>query len=86
MYVKTCRILHIHILLQVYPEGRLSQIMKHLNIGEELQFKGPKGRFEYDVNERRALGEDSSALGSDKSLLLDHCHAPANPYEDAMQA
>ena len=77
-------------LLQVYPEGRLSQIMKHLNIGEELQFKGPKGRFEYDLNERRALGEDSRfaaryqlALGFED--LHDHCRAPATLHGDAMQ-
>ena len=45
---------------QVYPEGRMSQAMDHLKIGETMDFKGPKGRFHIDQNEKRAIGETTS--------------------------
>ena len=41
---------------QVYPQGRMSQIMDHLKIGDKLQFKGPRGDFSLDVNEKREIG------------------------------
>lgn len=41
---------------QVYPEGRMSQLMDHLKIGEKLQFKGPRGDFALDLNEKRGIG------------------------------
>lgn len=43
--------------MQVYPEGRMSQTMDKLKIGDKLEFRGPRGRFALDLNERRALGE-----------------------------
>ena len=46
--------------LQVYPEGRMSQTMDRLKIGDKLDFKGPKGRFQLELNEKRALGESRS--------------------------
>ena len=42
---------------QVYPNGRMSQAMDHLKIGDKLQFKGPRGSFALELNERRAIGE-----------------------------
>lgn len=35
----------------------MSQIMDHLEIGDKLEFKGPRGDFELDQNEKRAVGE-----------------------------
>lgn len=43
-------------LMQVYPQGRMSQAMDKLKIGDKLLFKGPKGRFSLDENEKRAVG------------------------------
>ena len=41
---------------QVYPEGRMSQHLDHLKIGDNLEFKGPKGRFVYSANMKKAIG------------------------------
>lgn len=35
----------------------MSQIMDHLNIGDKLEFKGPRGEFSLDLNEKRVLGD-----------------------------
>ena len=42
--------------IQVYPEGRMSQYLDRMEIGDEMEFKGPKGRFEYTPNMKRAIG------------------------------
>lgn len=42
--------------LQVYPEGRMSTHLDKLKIGETMLFKGPKGRFTYTPNMKRAIG------------------------------
>lgn len=34
----------------------MSQYMDHLRIGQELDFKGPKGRFDYSRNMKRCIG------------------------------
>ena len=45
--------------LQVYPEGKMSQCMERLAIGDTLKFKGPRGKFKYQPNMKRAIGEAS---------------------------
>ena len=35
----------------------MSQTMDKLKIGDKLAFRGPRGRFHLDLNEKRALGE-----------------------------
>lgn len=44
--------------LQVYPEGRMSQVMDKLNIGDKLLFKGPRGDFSLELNEKREIGQE----------------------------
>lgn len=43
--------------VQLYPEGKMSQCLDRLSVGDALQFKGPRGRFNYQPNMKRALGE-----------------------------
>ena len=43
--------------MQVYPEGKMSQHMDSMVLGQYLEFKGPKGRFTYQRNSKRAIGE-----------------------------
>jgi len=43
--------------LQVYPQGKMSQCMERLNIGDTLRFKGPRGKFKYQPNMKKAIGE-----------------------------
>ena len=48
------------VLEQVYPEGRMSQHLDKMQIGDTLLFKGPRGRFEYEANMRHAIGTHPS--------------------------
>ena len=41
---------------QVYAEGKMSQYMDKMVLGDCLDFKGPKGRFTYQPNTKRAIG------------------------------
>ena len=47
----------MQITLQVYPQGKMSQCMERLNIGDTLRFKGPRGKFKYQPNMKKAIGE-----------------------------
>lgn len=48
--------------LQVYPQGKMSQCMERLSIGDTLRFKGPRGKFRYQPNMKRAIGEPSKGI------------------------
>ena len=43
--------------VQIYPQGQMTQQLDKLNIGDTVLFKGPKGRFKYQTNSKRAIGE-----------------------------
>ena len=49
-------------ILQVYPQGKMSQCMERLSIGDTLRFKGPRGKFKYHPNMKRAIGEASRTI------------------------
>jgi len=53
----------VEFVIKVYPEGRMSQTMDKLKIGDKLEFRGPRGRFALDLNERRALGMIAGGTG-----------------------
>ena len=40
----------------------MSQVMDKLNIGDKLFFKGPRGDFSLDLNEKREIGLDLYTL------------------------
>ena len=37
----------IRLAVKVYPEGKMTQHLDHMSIGDSLDFSGPKGSFEY---------------------------------------
>ena len=45
--------------MQVYPQGKMSQCMERLNMGDTLRFKGPRGKFKYSPNMKKAIGKPS---------------------------
>lgn len=49
---------HISVLScsQVYPEGRMSQHLDKMVLGDCILAKGPKGRFTYQRNMKRHIG------------------------------
>jgi cytochrome-b5 reductase len=43
--------------IKVYPQGKMTQIMDRMAVGEAMLMKGPRGRFAYTRNMKRAIGE-----------------------------
>ena len=56
---------------QVYPEGKMSQYMDKMVLGDCLDFKGPKGRFTYQRNSKRAIGARHTAPTSARGSYRD---------------
>lgn len=47
---------HLPPLLQIYPQGQMTQLLDKVEVGDSVLFKGPKGRFSYTPNMKRAIG------------------------------
>lgn len=47
---------------QVYPEGKMSQHLDKMTLGQSILAKGPKGRFEYTRNMKTHLGALNSVF------------------------
>jgi cytochrome-b5 reductase len=54
---------HVDFVIKVYPEGRMTQAMDALAIGDRLLFKGPKGRFQYIPGSKKAYGMLAGGTG-----------------------
>jgi cytochrome-b5 reductase len=46
----------VDFVIKVYPQGKMSQILDKLNLGDTVGMKGPRGKFQYQPNMKRALG------------------------------
>lgn len=47
----------VEFVIKVYPQGKMSQVLKNLKVGGTMQMKGPKGRFTYEENDKKYIGE-----------------------------
>ncbi|CAG9465483.1 unnamed protein product [Pedinophyceae sp. YPF-701] len=54
---------HVDFVIKVYPQGRMTQHLDKMKEGEVLQFKGPKGEFEYEPNMCREIGMVAGGTG-----------------------
>eukprot|EP00877_Chromochloris_zofingiensis_P000050 jgi/Chrzof1/10045/Cz04g25060.t1 len=52
----------VSFVIKVYPTGKMSQILDKLTVGDTMLMKGPRGRFQYQRNMKRAFGESDGAL------------------------
>lgn len=48
---------HVDFIIKVYPGGEMSQYVDKLDIGDRILVKGPKGKFVYRRNMKKAFGE-----------------------------
>lgn len=53
----------VDFLIKVYPEGRMSQALDALAVGDKVLFKGPKGRFVYKPDTWNAIGMLAGGTG-----------------------
>jgi cytochrome-b5 reductase len=54
---------YVDFVIKVYPQGRMTQAMDLLEIGQSLLFKGPKGLFQYTPRGKRAYGMLAGGTG-----------------------
>jgi len=54
---------HFDLIVKVYPQGKMSQYLDHLKVGESIDVKGPKGEFKYKPNMKRSFGMLAGGTG-----------------------
>lgn len=47
---------HVDFVIKVYPEGKMSQHLDKMEVGQTMLFKGPKGRYTYETGSLDAIG------------------------------
>ncbi len=47
----------VEFVIKIYPTGKMSQILDAMKAGDHMLMKGPRGRFTYTRNMKRAIGE-----------------------------
>lgn len=54
---------HVDFVIKVYPEGKMSQHLDKMEVGQTMLFKGPKGRYQYQQGSLRAIGMLAGGTG-----------------------
>lgn len=47
----------VEFVIKIYPTGKMSQVLDKMRVGDAMLMKGPRGRFTYSRNMKRAIGE-----------------------------
>jgi cytochrome-b5 reductase len=47
---------YFELMIKVYEQGKISKYMHSLNVGDEVEFKGPTGSFKYTPNQWKNIG------------------------------
>jgi len=54
---------YFDLVVKIYPKGKMSQFLDHLNIGDTIRVSGPKGRFIYEKNKYAKIGMIAGGTG-----------------------
>ena len=61
---------YFDLMIKVYPQGKMSQHIDHLKIGDTIEVKGPKGKFHYQPNMKAQLGMLAGGTGITPMLQI----------------
>jgi len=61
---------YFDLMIKVYPQGKMSQHIDHLKIGDTIEVKGPKGQFDYQPNMKRHIGMLAGGTGITPMLQI----------------
>lgn len=53
----------VEFVIKLYPQGKMSQVLSRMKVGDSMQMKGPRGRFSYARNMKRAIGMVAGGTG-----------------------
>lgn len=59
----------VEFVIKVYENGKMSQILAKKSVGDTMLMKGPRGRFSYKPNMKRAFGEGGGGRGKLEASL-----------------
>jgi cytochrome-b5 reductase len=59
----------VEFVIKLYDQGKMSQVLAKMKVGDCMQMKGPRGRFSYRRNMKRAFGELPGAVGRPSTQL-----------------
>jgi len=80
---------HVDFVIKVYPEGKMSQHLDKMEVGQTMLFKGPKGRYQYQQGSLRAIGKSNmcktclSLVFSDRSRNFSSSHCSKSTSQDS---
>lgn len=63
---------YVDFVIKVYPEGKMTQAMDALKPGDTLEFKGPKGRFDFKNLVKSQIGMIAGGTGITPMFQLAH--------------
>jgi cytochrome-b5 reductase len=52
----------VEFVIKLYDQGKMSQVLAAMRVGDAMLMKGPRGRFSYTRNMKRAIGEGGGVL------------------------
>lgn len=53
----------VEFVIKLYEQGKMSQVLSSMKVGDSMQMKGPRGRFSYTRNMKRAFGMIAGGTG-----------------------
>lgn len=53
----------VEFVIKIYPHGKMTQIMDKMKVGDTMLMKGPRGRFQYARNMKKAIGMIAGGTG-----------------------
>lgn len=59
----------VEFVIKVYPQGKMSQVVDKMRVGDTMPMKGPRGRFAYARNQYKHIGERRGGEGLVSRLL-----------------
>eukprot|EP01087_Luapelamoeba_hula_P017821 TRINITY_DN564_c0_g1_i1.p1 TRINITY_DN564_c0_g1~~TRINITY_DN564_c0_g1_i1.p1 ORF type:complete len:308 (+),score=66.08 TRINITY_DN564_c0_g1_i1:129-1052(+) len=54
---------HFDLVVKVYPGGKMTEYLDRLEVGQGVEVKGPKGKFKYAPNMKKAIGMIAGGTG-----------------------
>ncbi|GBF98859.1 hypothetical protein Rsub_11463 [Raphidocelis subcapitata] len=53
----------VEFVIKLYDQGKMSQVLSKMRVGDAMLMKGPRGRFSYTRNMKRAIGMIAGGTG-----------------------
>ena len=52
----------VEFVIKLYPSGKMSQVLSKMKVGDSMLMKGPRGKFQYARNMKKAIGKPQALM------------------------